>query len=143
MTASKMPDKLCKEKRSWNMSQIRSKNTKPELLVRSLLHKAGYRFRIHVKDLAGKPDIVLPKYNKAIFVNGCFWHRHEGCKDASIPKTNIDYWEAKIQKNISRDRSNALLLTNLGWDVVIIWECELNRPDDQILSFLINRIFPS
>lgn len=117
-------DKLSKEKRSWNMSRIKSKNTKPELKVRSLLHKLGYRFRLHRKDLPGKPDIVLPKYKAVILVNGCFWHRHPRCKKAYTPKENVDFWEEKFNKNISRDKKNLELLKKYGWDVFIVWECE-------------------
>jgi DNA mismatch endonuclease (patch repair protein) len=138
-----MADKICKEKRSWNMSQIRSKDTKPELKVRSLLHKSGYRFRIHVNILPGKPDIVLSKYHKVIFINGCFWHRHANCVEASVPKTNSNYWEEKIRRNIIRDNEQTSLLIGLGWDVVIIWECELKGSDEKITNFLTNRIFQS
>lgn len=110
-----MADHLTKEKRSWNMSRIRSKNTKPEIIVRSLLHRAGYRFRLHRKDLPGKPDIVLPKYKTVIFVHGCFWHRHKGCKRSNIPKSNKEYWIPKIQKNTKRDKIHYKSLIKDGW----------------------------
>ena len=118
-------DKISKEHRSWNMSRIRSKDTTPEKTVRSLLHKMGYRFRLHRKDLPGKPDIVLPKYKTVIFVHGCFWHRHENCKYASIPKTNTEFWLDKLNKNVERDKKNQAELKKLGWKVIVIWECEI------------------
>ena len=120
-----MADRLSKEKRGWNMSRIRSKDTKPELLVRSLLHRMGYRFRLHRKDLPGCPDIVLPKYKTVIFVHGCYWHRHKGCKYAYTPKSRIEFWQKKFQGNIERDRKHQRDLKKLGWKVLIIWECEI------------------
>ena len=110
------------------MSRIRSVNTMPEVAVRSLLHNCGYRFRLHRKDLPGKPDIVLPKYRTAIFVHGCFWHRHENCKYATMPKSNVEYWVSKFQKNIERDKKKHELLLELGWRVLIVWGCELSDP---------------
>lgn len=124
-----MTDHLTPDKRSWNMSRIRSKNTKPEKFVRSLLHSMGYRFRIHRKDLPGKPDIVLPKYKTVIFVHGCFWHQHPRCKRATMPKSNQDYWIPKIQRNIERDKENQRFLKEAGWKVVVIWECEVKNID--------------
>ena len=120
-------DTLTKEKRSWNMSKIRSKNTKPEIAVRSKLHKAGYRFRLHVKGLPGKPDIVLPKYNTIIFINGCFWHRHKGCKYAYKPKTRVDFWNEKLNRNIKRQDEVIKELRGLEWKVLVIWECEVGN----------------
>jgi len=114
------------EKRSRNMSAIKSKNTKPEIAVRKLLHSMGYRFRLHRKDLPGSPDIVLPKYKTVIFVHGCFWHRHENCKYASNPKTRKEFWENKFKANVKRDKNNFKELKNLNWKVLVIWECELN-----------------
>ena len=108
------------------MSRIRSSNTKPEMAVRSLLHCAGYRFRLHRKDLPGKPDIVLPKYITVVFVHGCFWHRHEKCKYAYTPKSRIEFWEEKFKNNIERDKKNRKELESLGWKVIIVWECELS-----------------
>lgn len=119
-----MTDIISKEKRSWNMSRIQGRNTKPEIIVRSLLHKAGYRFRLHKKDLPGKPDIVLFKYKTIIFVHGCFWHRHLGCKYSYTPKTRTDFWESKFKHNMSRDIENITELKGLGWKVLVIWECE-------------------
>jgi DNA mismatch endonuclease, patch repair protein len=116
-------DKLTAEKRSWNMSRIKGKNTAPERIVRSKLHKLGYRFRLHPKHLPGKPDLVMPKYRMIVFVNGCFWHRHH-CKYAYTPKTRKDFWEEKFKKNIERDQAVLAKLKSLGWNVLTIWECE-------------------
>jgi len=115
------------DQRSRNMSAIKSKNTKPEIEVRKLLHSLGYRFRLHRKDLPGTPDIVLPKYKTVIFVHGCFWHRHENCKYASIPKTRTEFWENKFKENMKRDKVNQTNLFKLGWKIFIVWECELKR----------------
>ena len=128
-----MADKISKERRSWNMSRIKGKNTKPELLLRSMLHKAGYRFRLHRKDLPGKPDIVLPKYRKVIFVNGCYWHRHENCPNTTMPKTRTEFWEAKFKDTVKRDKRNTAKLEALGWKVIVVWECELTRTPEIIL----------
>lgn len=117
-------DVFSPEKRSQVMSRIRSKDTKPEKIIRSILHKLGFRFRINRKDLPGKPDIVLPKYRTVIFVHGCFWHQHEGCKIASKPKSNSEYWKTKFIKNIERDKKNQEELKLMGYRVIIIWECE-------------------
>ena len=107
------------------MSHIKSKNTKPEVLVRRFLFAHGFRFRLHRKDLPGKPDIVLPKFKTAIFVNGCFWHGHAGCKYASIPETNRDFWIAKISGNVERDIATFAKLESMGWKVIVIWQCQL------------------
>ena len=112
------------EQRSRNMSAIKSKNTKPEIAVRKLLHSMGYRFRLHRKDLPGSPDIVLPKYKTVIFVHGCFWHRHENCKYASTPKTRKEFWNKKFKENIKRDLEIQDKIKNLDWRSVVIWECE-------------------
>ena len=117
-------DSLTKEHRSWNMSRIRSTNTKPEMVVRSFLHRNGFRFRLHVKELPGHPDIVLPKYKTVIEVRGCFWHRHQGCKYATTPASNTEYWRVKFKQNITRDQKNARALAALGWQVIVVWECE-------------------
>ena len=124
------------EQRSRNMSAIKSKNTKPEIAVRKLLHSMGYRFRLHRKDLPGSPDIVLPKYKTVIFVHGCFWHRHENCKYASNPKTRQEFWEAKFRENINRDKLNQENLSSNGWKIIIVWECEIKDKD-----FDLNRLF--
>ncbi|MDI6688652.1 MAG: DNA mismatch endonuclease Vsr [Desulfobacterales bacterium] len=121
-----MTDRITKEHRSWNMSRIRSKDTKTEKAVRSMLHNMGYRFRLHVKELAGKPDIVLPKYKTIIFIHGCYWHRHPGCKYAYTPKSRVTFWEKKFKENVRRDEKNQLDLKKLNWKVMVIWECELS-----------------
>ena len=112
------------EQRSRNMSAIKSKNTKPEIAVRKVLHSMGYRFRLHSKDLPGSPDIVLPKYKTVIFVHGCFWHRHENCKYATTPKTRKEFWNKKFTTNIERDSEIHEKIKNLNWRSVVIWECE-------------------
>lgn len=110
--------------RSETMSRIRATNTKPEVAVRRALHAQGFRFRLHRRDLAGKPDIVMPKHGLVIFVHGCFWHQHGGCRLASWPKTNQTYWEPKLTRNAERDSINAAALRETGWRVEVIWECE-------------------
>lgn len=127
-----MTDHITQEKRSWNMSQIRSVDTKAEILVRKLLHSLGYRFRLHRKDLPGKPDIVLPKYKIVIFIHGCFWHCHKGCSRATIPKSNVEYWINKFSKNTERDIQNTKKLSKAGWKVITVWECELKNLDSLI-----------
>ena len=112
------------EQRSRNMSAIKSKNTKPEIKVRKVLHSMGYRFRLHSKDLPGSPDIVLPKFKTVIFVHGCFWHRHENCKYASTPKIRQEFWNKKFTENITRDSEIQDKIKNLDWRSVVIWECE-------------------
>ena len=122
-----MSDKLTPEKRSWNMSRIKGKDTKIEWEVRKYLFSKGYRFRKNDKRYPGKPDIVLPKYHVAIFVHGCFWHRHEGCKDATTPKTRTEFWLEKFDKNIKNDQIKQEKLRKLGWKVIVIWECEIKK----------------
>ena len=122
-------DSLSKEQRSWNMSRIRSKNTKPELLVRSILHRSGYRFRLHARELPGHPDIVLPKWKTVVFVNGCFWHRHKDCPLAYSPKSRRGFWQKKFQETVRRDVKKAQSLVALGWKVEVVWECELTNPE--------------
>ena len=126
-----MADHLTKEKRSWNMSRIRAKNTEPEIIVRKFLHSNGYRYGLHNRKMPGKPDIVLRKYNTVIFVNGCYWHRHEGCSFATTPKSNKKFWLDKFSENTERDKKNIKLLEKEGWKVFIVWECEVN--DEEIL----------
>ncbi len=130
-----------KEIRSKNMSHIRGKDTKPEILVRKFLFSHGFRYRKNVKSLPGCPDIVLPKYKTAIFVNGCFWHKHN-CKYFKWPKTNVDFWVEKIEKNVERDERNYGLLKEMGWNTIVVWECELKRVDSRevFLSLLADRI---
>jgi DNA mismatch endonuclease, patch repair protein len=120
-----MADVHSKETRSYNMSRIRAKDTKPEMLVRKFLHAQGYRYRLHVKNLPGKPDIVLPKYKAIIFVHGCFWHGHAGCKYYVIPKTRTEWWLDKINRNIANDEKAVKALKKAGWKIITIHECEL------------------
>ena len=127
-------DTLTSEKRSWNMSRIRGANTKPELAVRSMLHRMGYRFRASDKKLPGKPDIVLPKYRTVIFVHGCFWHRHPGCKYTYTPKSRLDFWSRKFGDNVTRDKNNLSLLKKAGWLPIVVWECEIERNADSVLG---------
>lgn len=121
------------------MARIKGRNTGPEVLVRSLLHRAGFRFRIHAAALPGTPDIVLPKYQTVIFVHGCFWHRHKGCQDATTPKTNRAFWNKKFARNVANDRRHARELRRLGWRVLTVWSCELNRPE-QVLKKIQSRL---
>jgi len=107
------------------MARVKGRDTAPEMIVRSLLHRLGFRFRLHRKDLPGKPDIVLPKYKTVIFVHGCFWHQHEDCKASVRPTSNIEYWSKKLDRNIARDEENKAALKAEGWHVVILWECEI------------------
>jgi DNA mismatch endonuclease (patch repair protein) len=120
-----MADRLSPERRSWNMSRIRSRDTRPERLVRSLLHRMGYRFRIGNRNLPGNPDVVLTKYRTVILVHGCFWHRHPSCKFAYAPKSQIDFWQRKFRENVARDCKTETLLREAGWKVIVIWECEI------------------
>ena len=135
-----MTDNLTCQKRSWNMSQIRSSNTKPEMLLRFLLHRMGFRFRINYKRLVGRPDIVLPKYRTVIFVHGCFWHQHPGCIEASVPKSNTEYWRAKLEGNIKRDKKNRLVLSKERWRVLRFWECELEKDPVRIARGIAKKI---
>lgn len=123
------------------MSKIKSKDTKPEMLVRRFLFSHGFRFRLHRKDLPGNPDIVLPKYKTVIFINGCFWHGHKDCKFATIPETNRDFWLTKISGNIIRDNESVERLKQSGWKVIVIWQCELKpKVKDQTLEQLITEL---
>lgn len=130
-----MADRISPEKRSWNMSQIRAKNTKPEIVVRSLLHRLGFRYRLHVRSLPGCPDIVLRRWRTIILVHGCFWHRHFGCKLAYTPKTRKKFWRTKFQGNVDRDRKTEQLLREAGWKLITVWECEANDTEGLILRF--------
>lgn len=132
-----MTDIWSKRKRSYVMSRIRSKDTTPELLVRSMLHCMGYRFRLHRKDLPGKPDIVLPKYRAIIFVHGCFWHQHTTCNEGRIPDTRREYWKEKLTRNVNRDKKNQSKLKSKGWKTVVIWECEVEKYPDKVQKRLL------
>lgn len=124
-------DRHTPEQRKYNMSRVKAENTKPEILVRKLLHRLGYRFRLHRKDLPGKPDIVLPKYRTVIFVNGCFWHGHN-CPKGKLPETNTRFWEDKITTNQKRDQLNREKLEGEGWAVLTIWECQIKEKEKMI-----------
>ena len=133
-------DTLSRERRSWNMSRIRSKNTAPEKVVRSYLHRHGFRFRLHSGNLPGKPDILLPKYKTVIFVHGCFWHRHEGCKYAYRPKTRKSFWKKKFYDNVRRFTQVKSNLEEIGWKVLVIWECQINNTSlKEVISLLKKR----
>jgi DNA mismatch endonuclease (patch repair protein) len=135
-----MVDLLTSERRSWNMSQIKGRNTRPELRLRSLLHRAGFRFRLHAKQLPGRPDIVLPKYRTAIFVHGCFWHRHPGCGNTTTPSTRREFWQEKFDGNVRRDARNRAALEATGWTVVTVWECELKTDAEGIVRRLADKL---
>lgn len=120
-----MVDSLSPEHRSWNMSRIRGKDTGPETQLRSMLHRAGYRYRLHSPDLPGRPDIVLRKYSTVIFVNGCYWHRHRGCRKATTPTTRTEFWLAKFKATVDRDIRKTAELIAAGWRVLVVWECEI------------------
>ena len=134
-------DNRSKEARSKNMSNIPSKDTKPEETVRKFLFSKGYRYRKNVSSLPGKPDIVLSKYKTVVFVNGCFWHAHKGCKWFVPPKSNTDFWNKKFEYNITRDRNNYQKLYEMGWKILIVWECKIRHDNPQkILNALVNEI---
>ena len=118
-------DRLTPEKRRWNMSRIKGRDTKPELVIRSMLHSMGFRFKLSDKNLPSRPDIVLPKYKVAIFINGCFWHRHAKCKHATTPKSRVKFWNDKFEQNQTRDRKNLSALKKSGWMPITVWECEI------------------
>ena len=132
-----MPDVVSREKRSQMMSGIKGQNTKPEMLIRRGLHRLGFRYRLHVAGLPGKPDLVFPRYRAVIFVNGCFWHGHDCPRGARMPQNNRAYWEAKISRNMARDRAALAALKKLGWTSRVIWECQTR--DNAALSRLIAR----
>jgi DNA mismatch endonuclease (patch repair protein) len=127
-------DRLSKEHRSWNMSHIKGKNTGPEVAMRSMLHRDGFRFRLQDRRLPSKPDIILPKYRTAIFVHGCFWHRHQNCKYSYLPKSNTDFWEKKFQRTIQRDAEHLSAMSKMGWLSVIVWECEIKKNPVQVMN---------
>ncbi|MCM2549400.1 MULTISPECIES: very short patch repair endonuclease [Burkholderia] len=125
-------DSLTPAERSERMSRIKGSNTKPELIVRSLIHRIGYRYRLHGKGLPGRPDLVFSKRRKVIFVHGCFWHRHDGCHLARLPKSRLDFWRPKLEANAERDKEVERRLSELGWKVLTIWECEVK--DEVVLT---------
>lgn len=132
-------DPLTPEQRRYTMSRVKGKDTEPELAIRKLVHSMGYRYRLHRKDLPGKPDIVFPGRRKVIFANGCFWHSHDCRAGRNRPKTNLDYWHEKLEKNKKRDLQNQASLLEMGWDVLVVWECEVSDNDalrSRITNFL-------
>lgn len=133
-------DALTAEKRSWNMSRIKGKDTKIEVLVRRYLFSQGFRFRKNDKRFPGKPDVVLPKYKTVIFVNGCFWHMHSECREGHIPKTNSVFWREKLERNVKNDQKHYLELEELGWQVIVLWECELERNFETVMNDTIVKI---
>jgi DNA mismatch endonuclease (patch repair protein) len=134
-------DNRTKVQRSYNMSRIRSTNTKPELLVRKFLFANGIKYRLYLKELAGKPDIVIRKLNSVIFINGCFWHGHKNCKNAKTPVANQEFWVSKITSNHERDKKNIRLLKNDGWRVLVVWECQLDQKKlDKTLDNLVKKL---
>lgn len=134
-----MSDRVSAEQRSRNMARVKNKNTAPEIIVRRTLHRLGYRFRLHRRDLPGSPDIVLPRHHTVVFVHGCFWHSHPGCSRATRPKANSDFWDAKLDKNVARDKEAQEKLNTQGWRVLVIWQCQTkNRAN---LEALIRRFF--
>lgn len=136
-----MTDVMTPEQRSRCMAAIKGKDTKPEMIVRKYLFSRGLRFRVQVRKLPGNPDIVLPKYKTVIFVNGCFWHGHEGCKYFRLPKSNVEFWKEKIERNIERDRESMQALFDLGWKVIRVWECELRNKANR--EETLNKIYNS
>lgn len=130
-----MADVFTPEKRSRIMARVKGSNTRPELLVRSLIHRMGFRFRLHRRDLPGCPDIVLPRHRKVIFIHGCFWHGHEGCHRSARPTSNQDFWEKKLSGNIERDKRNVLELKELGWKVLVVWTCE-TKETERLIAIL-------
>lgn len=133
-------DSITPEHRSWNMSRIHGKDTKIEVEVRKYLFAKGFRFRKNDKRYPGKPDIVLPKYNTVVFVNGCFWHMHEGCKQGRLPKSNLDYWREKLEKNVANDKLHEQQLMGMGWNTITLWECELKKDFEGVMDNLINTL---
>ena len=122
-----MTDIFSEEQRSYVMSRVSSKDTKPEKIVRSFLHRSGFRFRLHMVNLPGKPDLVLAKYKTVIFVHGCFWHRHKDCRKATTPQSRKEFWEDKFKRNVIRDKANCKVLRSDGWKILVVWECELTN----------------
>ncbi|MGO9622442.1 MAG: very short patch repair endonuclease [Desulfobaccales bacterium] len=136
-----MPDKLSRERRSANMRAVQGKNTAPEMFVRRMVHGMGYRYRLHGRDLPGSPDLVFRSRRKAIFVHGCFWHQHKGCPRANAPKSNIDFWRTKLDRNAARDAEQKAALQVQGWRVLVIWECQTK--DETALKNLLKSFLES
>jgi DNA mismatch endonuclease (patch repair protein) len=135
-------DKISAERRSANMRRIRSKDTSPEIALRSLIHRLGYRFRLHHKDLPGKPDLVFPSRRKVVFVHGCFWHQHPECREGKVPGSRLEYWGPKLQRNRERDAEAQASLKGQGWHCLVVWECEMKHPaavTKRVKQFLNNR----
>ena len=124
-----MTDVFSRKKRSWIMSRVKGCDTKPEILVRSIVHRMGLRFRVHRRDLPGNPDIVLPRHAKVIFVHGCFWHGHKECPRSKRPTTNKDFWNRKLDRNVERDKRFRRKLQSIGWKVLVLWQCEIRKPE--------------
>jgi DNA mismatch endonuclease, patch repair protein len=138
-----MPDVYDQTQRSKVMRSVRSENTKPEIIVRQILHSLGYRFRLHLQNLPGKPDIVLPRHHKIILVHGCFWHQHPGCKDAERPQSNTDYWNRKLDRNVQRDQEHMAALSESSWRILVIWTCETRNKDrlrQKLETFMLNDV---
>lgn len=135
-----MADRLTPEKRSWNMSKIRGKDTKIEVKVRHYLFSQGFRYRKNVKDMPGKPDIVLPRYKTVIFIHGCYWHRHKGCKNCTTPSTRQDFWLQKFEKNVQNDLKHTTQLENDGWRVLVLWECQIENNFDALMTELVGKL---
>jgi DNA mismatch endonuclease (patch repair protein) len=134
-------DTFSKSKRSEIMARVSGKDTKPEILVRKFLFSKGFRYRKNVKEIPGKPDIILPKYKTIVFIHGCFWHGHKNCEASQLPTSNVEYWTKKVSSNINRDSTNSQILKNMGWKVIVVWECELKtKYRDNRLHTLIKEI---
>jgi DNA mismatch endonuclease, patch repair protein len=136
-----MADVHTPAQRSFNMSRIRGRDTKPERVLRSLLHRAGLRFRLHRRDLPGKPDIVLPKHRAVVLVHGCYWHRHPGCRYATTPATNVPFWRQKFAGTVERDRKGEMALKALGWRVFVVWECDIRSRPEYVAGEICRSIF--
>lgn len=135
-----MTDRISPQRRSWNMSRIRGKDTRPEILLRKALFARGVRYRLHKRDLPGKPDIVFPSRRLAIFVNGCFWHRHEGCNFTTTPTTRKEFWQDKFSATVARDQRNIEVLNRAGWAVIVVWQCEIENDLDAIADSITQRV---
>ena len=129
-----MTDVFTKEKRSWIMSRVKGRDTKPEIMVRSVVHRMGYRFRVHRRDLPGNPDIILPRHGKVIFVHGCFWHGHKRCPRSKRPTTNKVFWNEKLDRNVDRDKRFGRKLRSMGWKVLVVWQCETRKPEKLLVK---------